>query len=105
VSSNPIALGGMRRVGRAELAAVVASAGCLGMISVLTQPAPEDLAKEITRARELTDGVFDGHLTILPHISLPYEEYRAAIIESGITVVETAGARPGSTPRRSLPPA
>ena len=92
---HPIAQGGMQWVGRAELAAAVANAGCLGMISALTQPSPEDLAAEIARTRELTDGVFGVNLTILPSINPPpYEEYRAAIIESGVRVVETAGSRP-----------
>lgn len=92
----PIAQGGMQWVGRAELAAAVANSGCLGMISALTQPTPEALVAEIRRCRELTDGVFGVNLTILPAIAPPpYEEYRAAIIESGVTVVETAGSRPG----------
>lgn len=93
--AHPIAQGGMQWVGRAELAAAVANAGCLGMISGLTQPTPEDLSKEIQRCRNLTDGVFGVNLTILPSIAPPpYEEYRAVIIESGVRVVETAGSRP-----------
>ena len=35
------------------------------------------------------------NLTILPTIKpVPYDEYRAAIIESGIKIVETAGSNP-----------
>ena len=56
--THPIIQGGMQWVGRAELVAAVANAGGLGMITALTQPTPEDLAKEIARCRELTDKPF-----------------------------------------------
>ena len=92
---HPIVQGGMQWVGRAELVASVANAGALGLITALTQPTPEDLTKEIARCRDLTDKPFGVNLTILPAIKPPpYAEYRAAIIESGIKVVETAGNKP-----------
>src|SRR6266702_1292109 len=85
---HPIVQGGMQWVGRAELVAAVANAGALGFITALTQPTPEDLRKEIARCRDLTDKPFGVNLTILPAIKPPpYAEYRAAIIESGVTVV------------------
>ena len=85
----------MQWVGRAELVAAVANAGALGMITALTQPTPEDLAKEIARTRELTDQPFGVNLTILPAITPPpYEEYRQVIIDSGVKIVETAGSNP-----------
>ncbi|MBV8593415.1 MAG: nitronate monooxygenase, partial [Caulobacteraceae bacterium] len=56
---------------------------------------PEDLTKEIARCRGMTDKPFGVNLTILPAIKPPpYAEYRQAIIESGIKVVETAGNNP-----------
>lgn len=92
---HPIVQGGMQWVGRAELVAAVANAGALGFITALTQPTPEDLTKEIARCRDLTDKPFGVNLTILPAIKPPpYAEYRAAIIEAGISVVETAGNKP-----------
>ncbi len=92
---HPIVQGGMQWVGRAELVAAVANAGALGMLTALTQPTPEDLRKEIARTRELTDQPFGVNLTILRAIPPPpYEEYRQVIIESGITIVETAGSNP-----------
>lgn len=92
---TPIMQGGMQWVGRAELVAAVANAGALGMITALTLPTPEDLAKEIARCRDMTDRPFGVNLTILPTITPPpYDEYRRVIIESGIKVVETAGYRP-----------
>ncbi len=92
---HPIAQGGMQWVGRATLVSAVANAGALGFITALTQPTPEDLLKEIARCRDWTDKPFGVNLTILPAIKPPpYAEYRAAIIEAGIKIVETAGYKP-----------
>lgn len=92
---HPIAQGGMQWVGKAELVGAVAEAGALGFLTALTQPTPEALAKEIARTREMTDKPFGVNLTILPAMTPPpYAEYRAAIIESGIKIVETAGYKP-----------
>ena len=82
-------------VGRAELAAAVSNAGALGILTALTQPTPAELRREIERCRSLTDKPFAVNLTILPAMSPPpYAEYRRAIIESGIRIVETAGHNP-----------
>lgn len=92
---HPIVQGGMQWVGKAELVAAVANAGALGLITALTQPTPEELTREIARTREMTDKPFGVNLTILPAITPPpYAEYRQAIIESGIKIVETAGYKP-----------
>jgi NAD(P)H-dependent flavin oxidoreductase YrpB (nitropropane dioxygenase family) len=92
---HPVVQGGMQWVGRAELTSAVANAGALGFLTALTQPTPADLAAEITRCRDLTDRVFGVNLTFLPAVSPPpYEEYLDVVVESGITVVETAGQSP-----------
>lgn len=92
---HPIIQGGMHYVGLAPLAAAVANAGGLGMITALTLGTPEKLAKEIARTQDLTDQPFGVNLTFLPTFSQPpYEEYIAAIREAGIKVVETAGRSP-----------
>lgn len=91
----PIVQGGMMWVGRAELAAAVSNAGGLGIVTALTQPTPDDLRKEIDRCRTMTDKPFGVNLTLLPSVNPPpYAEYRKAIIDSGITIVETAGHNP-----------
>ncbi|WP_327241829.1 NAD(P)H-dependent flavin oxidoreductase [Streptomyces sp. NBC_01320] len=93
--THPVVQGGMQWVGRAELVAAVANAGALGFITALTQPTPRDLAREIERCRTLTDQPFGVNLTILPSITPPpYAEYCRAIIDSGVTIVETAGNLP-----------
>lgn len=92
---HPVVQGGMQWVGRAELVAGVANAGALGFITALTQPTPEDLAREIAKTRELSDQPFGVNLTILPTINPPpYDEYRQVIVEAGIKIVETAGSNP-----------
>jgi NAD(P)H-dependent flavin oxidoreductase YrpB (nitropropane dioxygenase family) len=92
---HPIAQGGMQWVGTAELVSAVANAGALGFLTALTQTDPEALRREIARTREMTDKPFGVNLTIMPSIKPPpYAEYRAAIIEGNIKVVETAGYKP-----------
>lgn len=82
-------------VGRAEMAAAVSNAGGLGILTALTQPSPDALREEIDRCRKLTSKPFGVNLTILPSANPPpYESYLNAIIESGITILETAGSSP-----------
>jgi len=91
----PIIQGGMMWVGRAELASAVSNAGGLGILTALTQPTPDDLRREIERCRSMTSRPFGVNLTILPSVTPPpYAEYRRAIIESGVKIVETAGYKP-----------
>ncbi len=92
---HPVVQGGMMWVGRAELAAAVSEAGGLGIITALTQPTPADLVREVARARGLTSKPIGVNLTILPTINPPpYAEYVRAIVDSGVDVIETAGANP-----------
>ena len=92
---HPVIQGGMQWVGYAELVSAVSNAGALGILTALTQPSPEDLAKEIERTREMTDKPFGVNLTVLPTINPPpYEEYAQAIVGSGVKIVETAGRSP-----------
>ena len=91
----PITMGGMTRVGKAHLVAAVANAGALGFITALTPGSPEKLVAEVKKCREMTNKPIGINLTILPSINpIPYDEYRQAIIESGVKIVETAGNNP-----------
>jgi len=92
---HPVIQGGMHYVGFAELAAAVSNAGGLGTITGLTQRTPADLANEIARCKDLTDKPFAVNLTFLPTVSAPdYPGYIKAIVEGGVTIVETAGRNP-----------
>jgi nitronate monooxygenase len=91
----PIVMGGMTGVGYGDLVAAVANAGGLGLLTAHMYPTAEALEAEIKRIREMTDKPFGVNLTILPSFTpIPYDEYRRAIIETGITIVETAGSNP-----------
>src|SRR3954454_17179735 len=92
---HPIIQGGMHYVGFAELAAAVSNAGGLGIITGLTQRTPEALAAEIARCKAMTTRPFGVNLTFLPVVTSPdYPGYLRAIIEGGVTIVETAGNNP-----------
>jgi NADH:quinone reductase (non-electrogenic) len=85
----------MHFVGLAELAAAVSNAGGMGIITGLTQPTPDDLAREIARCRTMTDRPFGVNLTFLPAVKPPdYPGYVRVIVEQGVRVVETAGNNP-----------
>jgi NAD(P)H-dependent flavin oxidoreductase YrpB (nitropropane dioxygenase family) len=91
----PIVQGGMHWAGFAELAAAVSNAGGLGIITALTLGTPEKLRAEIARCREMTSKPFGVNLTFLPAVTPPdYPGLIAAIIESGVKIVETAGNNP-----------
>src|ERR1700750_2724829 len=92
---HPIIQGGMHRVGYAEMAAAVSNAGGLGIITGLTQPTPEDLAREIDRCRDMNDHPIAANLPFRPPSAAPpYPEYIHAIVEGGVRIVETAGRNP-----------
>jgi nitronate monooxygenase len=92
---TPILMGGMTGVGYGELVAAVAEAGALGFITAHMFPSGEALKEEINKVRGLTSKPFGVNLTLLPSINpIPYDEYREAIIESGLKIVETAGRAP-----------
>lgn len=92
---TPICMGGMTGVGYGELVAAVANAGALGFITAHMFPSGEALLDEIEKTKSLTDKPFGVNLTLLPSINpIPYDEYREAIITSGLKIVETAGRAP-----------
>ncbi len=92
---TPIVMGGMTGVGYGELVAAVANAGALGFIVAHLFPTAEELQAEIEKTRKLTDKPFGVNLTLLPSLNpIPYDDYRKAIIDSGIKIVETAGRSP-----------
>ena len=93
---HPIVQGGMQWVGRAEFVASISNAGALGILTALTQPSPDELAREIDRTRQLTNKPFGVNLTILPTLKpVPYDDYLETIIDSGVKIIETAGRSPG----------
>ncbi|OXG20915.1 2-nitropropane dioxygenase [Cryptococcus neoformans Ze90-1] len=94
----PIVQGGMQWVGTPPLAAAVARAGGLGILTALTQPSPEALREAIKETRRLLgdkQGKFGVNITLLPSINPPdYAGYTRAALEEGIDIFETAGNNP-----------
>ena len=92
---TPLVMGGMTGVGYADLVAAVANAGALGFLTAHMFKSGAELLDEIDKTKSLTDKPFGVNLTLLPSINpIPYDEYREAIIHSGIKIVETAGRAP-----------
>ena len=92
---TPIVMGGMTGLGYATLAAAASNAGALGVIVAHHFPTAAGLEAEIRKMRELTDKPFGVNLTLMPSLNpIPYAEYRRAIIQAGVTIVETAGRSP-----------
>lgn len=91
---HPVVQGGMMNVGYAELASAVSNAGGLGIITALTQPTPQALREEIERTKAMTSMPFGVNMTIFPTVNSPdYKAYAQAIIDGGVTIVETAGTQ------------
>ncbi len=112
---HPVIQGGMQYVGYAEMAAAVALAGGVGILTGLTQEAPEALRNEIEKCKALIAegmknkpegfrvGKFGVNLTILPAlIPADYEGFARVCGEEartdenpyGVSLVEMAGGNP-----------
>src|SRR5690606_25139395 len=92
---TPIVMGGMTGVGQGKLVAAAANAGALAMTTAHMFQSAEELEREIKQIRDWTDKPFGVNMTILPSLNpIPYDEYRRAIIENGVKIVETAGRNP-----------
>jgi NAD(P)H-dependent flavin oxidoreductase YrpB (nitropropane dioxygenase family) len=92
----PIIQGGMQWLSTAELAAAVSNAGGFGIITALSCGSREGLRAEIRKCKALTDKPFGVNCSMLPDVTSGErtEEYVDAIVEEGVTAVETAGRTP-----------
>jgi NAD(P)H-dependent flavin oxidoreductase YrpB (nitropropane dioxygenase family) len=91
----PVIQGAMMWLSRAEMVAAVSNAGGLGIMASLTFPNAQELREEIKKTKSLTDKPFAVNITLLPTIQpRSLEEYIAAAIEEGVTIIETAGRNP-----------
>lgn len=91
----PIIQGGMQWLGLAELAAAVSDAGALGMINAGNFQDPEELRKELRKARQLTDKPLGVNVTLMPTIRpVNTAAFVDVLIEEGIKAVETSGRSP-----------
>lgn len=88
----PIIQGGMAWVGTAELVAAVSNAGGLGIVGGGNAP-PEDVAREIRLAKEMTDKAFGLNIPLA--ISGDADEIVTLCIEEGVKIVVIGAWRPG----------
>jgi len=91
----PILAGPMAYLSLAELVASVSNAGGLGIMASVTIPTVKELREEIKKTKSLTDKPFAVNVTLAPMVrQINYEEYMAAAIEEGVTIIETSARSP-----------
>lgn len=90
----PIVQGAMLRASLAELVAAVSNAGGLGMMASAIFSHPDDLRREIRKAKSLTDRPFGVNINLFPATRpIPNDEFIEVLIEEGVGVVSTSGVR------------
>ncbi len=89
----PIVQGGLAYLAYSDLAAAVSNAGGLGQITAMSLSTPEDLRKEITRVRKLTEKPFGINFAIGAG-RRPYEEMVRAAIEEEVPAISITGGNP-----------
>jgi nitronate monooxygenase len=93
----PILAGPMGpKITDATLVSAVSSAGGLGILPAMEFPSTEGLRSEIRKIRDMTDKPFAVNVTLVPFYrqDIDFEEYFAAAIEEGVSIVETSARSP-----------
>jgi NADH:quinone reductase (non-electrogenic) len=92
----PILMGAMHHVTKAEMVAAAANAGSIGFIPAASFADPEDLRRELAKARGLTDGPIGLNISMLPGADVGEltGEFIQAGIEARVGAFETAGRSP-----------
>ncbi len=88
----PIIQGGMAWVSDAYLAVAVSEAGALGVIAAGHIQEPEELRREIQRAKELTSRPFGVNLMLMNPLVPRFVDL---VLEEGVPVVTTGAGNPG----------
>lgn len=88
----PIILGGLRWLGRAELAAAVSEAGGLGLIAAGTFNNKEEMIGEIIKTRRLTSKPFGVNITLGTRQDM--DQFFEGAVAAGVQVVFTSGRSP-----------
>lgn len=92
----PILMGAMHHITQAQMVASVANAGCIGFIPAASFSCPEQLRRELEKARGLTDGPIGLNISMLPGADSGSQtgEFVEVGIEAGVGAFETAGRSP-----------
>jgi nitronate monooxygenase len=94
---HPVMLGGMHWLGRADLVAAVARAGCMGFITPRSFDTLDDYRANLRRCRDLAGGQpFGVNLTISrrPGFNRDVDAWIAIALEEGVRHFESAGTAP-----------
>ncbi len=97
----PIECGCMMHISDAEFVASCANAGIFTCLASGMYTTEEQLGREISRIKNLTDKPFGINISLFPGlVPLGVEQCLQVISECGVRVVETSGGNP--TPHRSI---
>ena len=92
---HPLIMGTMQGHSNAELVAAAANAGAFACIASTMYNTSQALREEIRKAKSLTDKPFGVNINLFPMIRPQNtDEYIDAVLEEGVTVIETAGRSP-----------
>ena len=92
---HPLIMGTMQGHSNAELVAAAANAGAFACIASTMYSTSQALREEIRKAKSLTDKPFGVNINLFPMIRPQNtDEYIDAVLEEGVTVIETAGRSP-----------
>ncbi|TET13622.1 MAG: nitronate monooxygenase [Dehalococcoidia bacterium] len=92
---HPLIMGTMQGHSTAELVAAAANAGAFACIASTMFNTSQALREEIRKAKSLTDKPFGVNINLFPMIRPQNtDEYIDAVLEEGVTVIETAGRSP-----------
>lgn len=92
----PIIQGGMQWLAYAEFAAAVSEAGGVGTINAAMHLSKESLINEIRKVKRLTNKPFIVNISLFSSLTKKEleESYFEAVLEEGVTIVETSGRNP-----------
>lgn len=80
---------------RAELAAAVSNAGCLGIITSAFYESKEAFREEVRKTKRLTDKPFGVNLNLFPSSHpIDNEDIIDVVIEEGVSFIESSGGSP-----------
>ena len=91
----PLIMGTMQGLSSAEFVAAAVNAGAFASLASTMSNTSQELREEIRKTKGLTDKPFGVNINLFPMIRPPNtDEYIDAIIEEGVTIIETAGRSP-----------
>jgi nitronate monooxygenase len=92
---HPIIGGCMMHISGPAFVAAISNAGALGMMASAMYESKEDFRAAVLEIQSLTDKPFGVNLSLFPALRpIDNDLYADVILEEGVLVVETSGARP-----------